>query len=79
MRGERVEDVIKAAEAEEKEEVHMAEDNLHEAAVGPRNIGIPSEELEDGELGGELESTPAYPAEDSIEDFHVKGQRKHFL
>lgn len=79
MRGERVEDVIKEAEAEENEEVHMAEENLHEAAAGPRTTGIPSQELEDGELGGELESTQAYPAGDSIEDCQVRGQRKHFL
>ncbi|KAF6238175.1 hypothetical protein HO173_003809 [Letharia columbiana] len=67
-RGERVEDVIKEAEVE-MQDAHMTEDDLRKAATDMQTNGIPSEELEDGELE-EDKSAQTYSNGESTENFH---------
>lgn len=67
-RGERVEDIIREAEAEEQD-ARLTDDGLHQAKAGMQTNGISSEELEDGELEEEPEIAQAFLDGESIENF----------
>lgn len=66
--------MIKEAEVE-MQDAHMTEDDLRKAATDMQTNGIPSEELEDGELE-EDKSAQTYYNGESTENFHVRAQRK---
>lgn len=68
-RGERVEDAIKDAEAQEQK-THLDENDLLSAAAGMQSSVISSKELEDGELEEEPGSAHPHLNGDSTVDFH---------